>query len=182
MDEGPNEQESETTVTLDGVRHQTPAQAGPTTEGRGEAPGGSRGGVTPTAGDGDERSGSGDASPGLMERVVERSGEGVLGRAPEQGRERGHAFERPECVDFCERCRAGRRDFCDRRGDGGVLALDEQTLRGVADDAVCVAEEGDDLAAPVDDIARVEVFTTRPDTLYGMSLDRKSTRLNSSHT
>ena len=66
VDEGLNEKESETNVSLDDARHQMPAQAGPTTKSRGEAPRVGRGGEASAAGHGDERSGSDD----LMERVT----------------------------------------------------------------------------------------------------------------
>ena len=66
--EGPNEWESEPTMTLDSAMHQKPAKAGPTTKNRGEASKVRRGGEASTAGNGDERSGSGD----LMEQVVAR--------------------------------------------------------------------------------------------------------------
>lgn len=55
-------------MTLEGAMHQKPAEAGPTTKSRGEAPRVRRGGEASSASGGDERSGSGD----LMEMVVAR--------------------------------------------------------------------------------------------------------------
>jgi len=67
--EGPNEEESETTVGLGSDRHQKTAQAELALRGRGEAPRAQRSGESRPATHGDERSGN----DGLMERVVERS-------------------------------------------------------------------------------------------------------------
>jgi hypothetical protein len=67
--EGPNEEESETTMGLGSDRHQKTAQAELALRGRGEAPRAQRSGESRPAVRGDERSGN----DGLMERVVERS-------------------------------------------------------------------------------------------------------------
>jgi RNA-directed DNA polymerase len=66
--EGPNEGESETTVSLAKPRHQKPAAAGSAAAGRGEAPNGRCGSEGGAAAHGNERSGNGD----LMERIVAR--------------------------------------------------------------------------------------------------------------
>lgn len=66
--EGPNEEESETTVGLEGKRPQMSRQLELPLVGRGEAPRGKRSEEAPTATYGDERSGTSD----LMERVVSR--------------------------------------------------------------------------------------------------------------
>src|SRR5205085_8198695 len=68
VDEGPNERESETTVTLEDARRQKPARVGTSTDRRGEAPKESRGGEASAAGNGNERSGTSH----LMEEVVGR--------------------------------------------------------------------------------------------------------------
>jgi len=67
--EGPNEEESETTVGLGNDMHQKTAEAELALRGRGEAPRAQRSGESRPATHGDERSGN----DGLMERVVERS-------------------------------------------------------------------------------------------------------------
>jgi group II intron reverse transcriptase/maturase len=66
--EGPNGRESEATVSLGRVRRQKSNQLELPLGGRGEAPRAQRSGETPTAANGDERSGIDH----LMERVVER--------------------------------------------------------------------------------------------------------------
>lgn len=68
VDEGPNEEESDTTVGLAGKRPQMSGQPEPPLEGRGEAPRAERGGEAPTATQGTERSGA----SGLMELACER--------------------------------------------------------------------------------------------------------------
>jgi RNA-directed DNA polymerase len=67
-DEGPNGEESETTLRLGKAMHQKTMQMELPLEGRGEAPRAERSGEARTAAQGDERSGN----DGLMERVVER--------------------------------------------------------------------------------------------------------------
>jgi RNA-directed DNA polymerase len=67
-DEGPNGEESETSVHLDRARRQMTMQMELLLEGRGEAPSVQRSGEARSAGHGSDRSGVGD----LMERVVER--------------------------------------------------------------------------------------------------------------
>jgi RNA-directed DNA polymerase len=69
--EGPNGEESTTSVSLESERHQMSGQPEPTTAGRGEAPRGSRGGEARSAAHEDARSGNGDEK--LLELVVERS-------------------------------------------------------------------------------------------------------------
>ena len=68
-DEGLNEEESETNVSLGSDKHQKTAQAELALGGRGEAPRAQRSGESQTAAHGNERSGNDH----LMEKVVERS-------------------------------------------------------------------------------------------------------------
>lgn len=70
-DEGPNAEESETTLRLGKAMHQTTMQMELALEDRGEAPNVRRSGEARPAAQGNERSGS-DCPRELMERVVER--------------------------------------------------------------------------------------------------------------
>ena len=70
--EGPNERESETTVSLEDDKRQKTAQAELPIQPRGEAPKAERSGESSTAAQGDERSGTGHLTE-LMEKVVEQS-------------------------------------------------------------------------------------------------------------
>jgi RNA-directed DNA polymerase len=70
-DEGPNAEESETTLRLGKAMHQKTMQMELALEDRGEAPNVRRSGEAPPAARGDERSGSGGLKE-LMEQVVER--------------------------------------------------------------------------------------------------------------
>jgi len=72
MREGPNGEESETTVHLDTTGHQMfDDQLELPLEGRGEAPRGERSGEVVSATQGDERSGI-DGHSGLLERIIVR--------------------------------------------------------------------------------------------------------------
>ncbi len=70
-DEGPNGEESETTLRLAKAMHQKTMQMELALEDRGEAPNVRRSGEAPTAAQGDERSGNGGLRE-LMDQVVER--------------------------------------------------------------------------------------------------------------